>query len=228
MIITRLSKQTNRSDRYNVYVDELYSFSISANDLLKSGMFSGKEISEKELEDFKRQASKRYLFDACLRYISSRPHSKNEVSQYIKRKIFQNKEIKEQIADDQKKISAEILDYLEEKKYINDEDFASWLVSQRNNSRSKKSFSHIKAELHKKGISNEIISNVLSELDSSDESAKAKTYAEKKFQQLKNKNKSQLEVKKALYQHLSQKGFSWEVVQSIVDTYTDHQYNYDQ
>ena len=215
MIITRLSKQTNRSDRYNVYVDELYSFSISANDLLKSGMFSGKEISEKELEEIKR-------------YISSRPHSKNEVSQYIKRKIFQNKEIKEQIADDQKKISAEILDYLEEKKYINDEDFASWLVSQRNNSRSKKSFSHIKAELHKKGISNEIISNVLSELDSSDESAKAKTYAEKKFQQLKNKNKSQLEVKKALYQHLSQKGFSWEVVQSIVDTYTDHQYNYDQ
>ena len=59
MIITRLSKQTNRSDRYNVYVDELYSFSISANDLLKSGMFSGKEISEKELEDFKRQGTQK-------------------------------------------------------------------------------------------------------------------------------------------------------------------------
>ena len=227
MIITRVSKQTNRSDRYNVYVDEIYSFSISANDLLKSGISTKVEISEKDLENFKRQASKSYLLDACLRYISSRPHSKNEISQYIKRKIFQNKELKEQIADDQKNIIIEILNYLEEKKYINDEDFAIWLVSQRNNSRSNKSFSHIKAELRKKGISSEIIEEISKDIDITSESVKIQSLLEKKFQQLQNRNKNVHETKKALYTHLLQKGFSYEAIQPIVDTYIEHQYNID-
>lgn len=225
MTITRISKQKKRSDRYNVYVDEIYSFSISANDLLKSKISVREEVSVEELENYKRQASKSYLLDACLNYISSRPHSSNEVSQYIKKKIFLKPEIKEHIGENQKEVINEILDYLQQKNYLNDIEFATWLTSQRNNGKSPKSFSHIKAELKSKGISNEIIENISISANQSDEVEKAKILAEKKFNQLKRRNKNSIEIKQALYIHLSQKGFSWETIQPIVDTYIDHQYN---
>ncbi|PIR42585.1 hypothetical protein CO058_02905 [candidate division WWE3 bacterium CG_4_9_14_0_2_um_filter_35_11] len=227
MTITRISKQKKRSDRYNVYIDELYSFSISANDLLKSKISVREEVSIEELEIYKRQASKNYLLDACLNYISSRPHSSNEVSQYIKKKIFLKPEIKEHIGENQKEVISEILHYLQQKNYVNDLEFATWLTSQRNNGRSPKSFSHIKAELKSKGISSEIIEGISKDINITDESAKIQSLLGKKLQQLKNRNKNIHETRKALYTHLLQKGFSWEDIQPIVDTYIEHQYNID-
>lgn len=222
MIITRISKQKRKSDRYNVYVDEIYSFSISANDLLTFGISRGKEITEKDLENYKRQTSKSFLLDACLMYLSLRPHSTKEISQYIKKRIYSKPEIKEHIGKD---ISDEIISYLKDRQYLNDSDFAFWLANQRNNSRSPKSSSHIKSELFQKGISREIIENLFNKTAFSDESKNAKIAADKKLKQLKLRNKTQFEIKKALYIHLSQKGFSWEIIQPIVDTYIDPKYN---
>lgn len=227
MIITRISKQKKKSDRYNVYVDEIYSFSISANDLLKSSISTGIEINKQDLKNYKRQASKSFLLDACLIYLSLRPHSTKEIYQYIKRKIYSKPELKEHIGKEIEQISKEIINYLSSKSYLNDKDFTTWLTTQRNNSKTPKSISHIKYELYQKGISAEIIEEVLKDQDIPNEREKANLIAGKKFKQLKSRNKSNLEIKKALYTHLSQKGFSWEIIQSIVDTYITPQYNID-
>ncbi len=109
-----------------------------------------------------------------------------------------------------------IVDSLKEKKFLNDEAFArSWVL---NRARLKpKGKALIKIELRQKGIAEEIISNVLSEIGEEipDELAQAKVLIIKRMERMAGKPRKEIYQKVGGF--LSRQGFGWEIVKKAID-----------
>lgn len=86
MKITKITQQVKRANRYSVYVDDTYSFSLSETALLESGISSGRELTDNELLDFKKLSQDDKIYGQALRYIAMRSHTTWEVQSYMERK----------------------------------------------------------------------------------------------------------------------------------------------
>ncbi len=72
MKITKISQQVKQANRYSVFVDDKYSFSLSETALLDSGISSGKELSADEVLDFKQLSQDDKVYGQALRYVAMR------------------------------------------------------------------------------------------------------------------------------------------------------------
>ena len=86
MKITAIKQQVKRLDRYSVYVDDEYAFSLSEQALLDSGLASGRELSREELTSYKQLSADDKLYQQALRYIAMRMRTAWEVETYLQRK----------------------------------------------------------------------------------------------------------------------------------------------
>lgn len=142
-------------------------------------------------------------FDKVLTFLSFRSRSELEIKEYLLRKSCSLELIEEIIAK------------LKHLNFINDEEFArSWIQSRTGFRPEGRAL--ILMELRKKGISKDIIDKVFpEERPASQENMLAEKLALKKLERI--KNLPFLEQKKKLYSFLSQKGFSFDVIFTIVD-----------
>lgn len=155
--ITDIKQQVKRQDRYSIYVDEKYAFSLSETELLNTGLRIGQEFTPEELEKLKQKAILDKAYDRALNLIARRQRSRWELEDYLKRKDYDEDTI--QI----------ILNRLSESGYVNDKAFATAWVSNRRllKATSKR---RLQQELRQKRVADEIIQEVLeadetSELD---------------------------------------------------------------
>src|SRR5688572_29891413 len=86
MKITAIKQQVKRTDRYSVYVDEKYAFSLSEGELLTQGIASGQEINQQRLKELKVSSSNDKAYGNALRYAAMRPRSLWEMRIYLQRK----------------------------------------------------------------------------------------------------------------------------------------------
>lgn len=142
-------------------------------------------------------------FDKTLRFLSFRPRSEQEIKEYLLRKSCSLELIEEIIAK------------LKHLNFINNEEFArSWIQSRTGFRPEGRAL--ILMELRKKGISKEIIDKVFpEERPVSQENMLAEKLALKKLERI--KSLPYLEQKKKLYNALSQRGFSFDIVSKTVD-----------
>ena len=56
MQITAIKQQVKRTDRYSIYVDGKYAFSLSESGLISGGLVSGQELDAGELKRIKKAA----------------------------------------------------------------------------------------------------------------------------------------------------------------------------
>ncbi len=143
------------------------------------------------------------IFDKVLKFLSFRSRSELEIKEYLLRKSCSLELIEEIIAK------------LKHLNFINDEEFArSWIQSRTGFRPEGRAL--ILMELRKKGISKDILDKVFpEERPASQENMLAEKLALKKLERI--KNLPFLEQKKKLYSSLSQKGFSFDVIFTIVD-----------
>lgn len=173
MKVTRIAQQAKRKDRYSVYLDEKYSFSLSDYQLVGSGITVGKEFSKSELEAFLDKSNFGKAYERALNYVMIRPRSETEIKDYLTRtflypkpKVFTDKSgerrIKKQGVDKEKTSAMiqQVLERLGEKGYINDEAFARAWVNSRQLTK-KPSKRKLEQELRAKGVASEIIATVL-------------------------------------------------------------------
>lgn len=142
------------------------------------------------------------VLNKALRFLSFRPRSKHEILVYLDKKGA-GEELKNKI-----------LEKLEKLKFIDDEGFARWWLEGRTTT-SPRSIRVIKFELKQKGVSPEIIDQVVEGFSCTDEFVSAQRVAEKKLRKL--GNLTELEIKRKLFQALSSRGFSYEVAKEIID-----------
>lgn len=85
MRITAIKQQLKRADRYSVFVDDVYSFSLSETALLESHLVRGQELDTGQLTAFKQLSADDKLYSRALRYAAMRPRSVWEMKSYLTR-----------------------------------------------------------------------------------------------------------------------------------------------
>ncbi|MFO0971181.1 MAG: RecX family transcriptional regulator [Candidatus Saccharimonadales bacterium] len=171
--ITKIAKQQKRPDRYSIYIDEKYSFSLSEYQLAGAKLFIGKQFTQGELTSFIDESAFGKAYERALNYVMIRPRSKQEIQDYLKRTFLYPKPknyvdkagvrqlVKREV--DKEKVESmieRVMARLDEKGYINDMAFArAWVNSRQLTKKSSKR--KLEQELRAKFIDQEIIATVL-------------------------------------------------------------------
>lgn len=198
MKITDIRQQQKRSDRYSIYMDGKYVFSLGELELLNSGLKIGKELSQEELAELKDTAKLDKAYDRALNYIAIRRRSEWEVRQYLKRKDYDQEVIEE------------ILARLQAKGYIDDLAFAAaWVESRRLLKATSKR--RLQQELRAKRVGDDVVRQALAQ-DETDEQEVLRELVTKKRQQ----TRYQDDLK--LMQYLSRQGYNYDDIKEAMHT----------
>ena len=190
--ITDIKQAVKNPNRANIFVNGKYRFSLDIFQLTQLNIKISAKFSKAEIENLEQQSEFGKLYALALNYCLMRPHSEKEIRDYLWKKTL-NRKLKNRKTGEfyeKKGVSKlsvdQVLDRLIEKKYINDEKFARFWVENRNQ-RKGSSIKKLKSELFSKGVSSEIIEQILSESSRNDGeeiqkiiAKKAKKYTDEK------------------------------------------------
>jgi regulatory protein len=199
MKITSIKQQVKRTDRYSIFVDGKYAFSLSETGLLNSHLASGQELTAAELKQLKQTAGLDKAYGQALRYVAIRPRSEWEVEMYLVRKQLDPPAIQD------------IIERLRGLHLLHDLDFArSWVA----NRRALKSVSkrRLVLELRQKHLNSEIIDQALQE-DVVDE--------RQALRELIDKKRARYPDRQKLMQYLARQGFSYDDIKSTLSEDTE-------
>ena len=198
MKITAIKQQVKRQDRYSIFVEGKYAFSLSEGGLIESRLASGQELDAGQLAALKETAGLDKAYGNALRYVVMRPRSEWELLQY-----FRRKQIDEAAA-------APIMDRLRGLDLLNDAAFArAWVANRRLlKSTSKR---RLILELKQKHVTEDIIRSVLEE-DATDEREQLRTLVAKKRARYPDNRK--------FMQYLARQGFGYDDISAVL-TETD-------
>ena len=201
-IITKLEPQKNNNKRYSVFVDGDFLLGIDANLVIEYQLQVGEEISEELIEKLLAEEDLQQAKDAAFNLLSYRQRSRQELKNRLADKGFSPGIIRQVI---------NVLDQLD---YIDDREFAvSWIRD-----RISRGFGpyRVRQQLREKGIAEQIIEEQLeAEYDFELEYELAEELARKKKGRY--RNKSDWEARNKLKQVLKRKGFSFSVIEVVLE-----------
>ena len=201
MKITSIKQQLKMRDRYSVYIDEAYSFSLSEAALIESKLYSGMELSKQEVDSYKKLSLDDKLYGRALRYVAMRQRTAWEVLFYLERKG----------ADPS--LSQTILNKLSIVGLLDDEKFARSYVNDRQLLRPT-SRRKIIMELKKKRVPEEIVQRVLTERSEQDEGNTEQTALSEVITRKRRQTKYQDDTK--LMQYLARQGFGYSDIKAVL------------
>ena len=194
--ITDIKQGVKNPNRVNVFVNGKYAFSLDVVQVVDLKIKVGMEISEEELAKYKKASEFGKLYQRALEWVLIRPRSEKEVYDYLYRKVYEKKLDKSYINL--------IIERLKNKKYLDDTKFAEYYVENRfvKKGISKK---RLKMELMKKGVSQDIIGEVLDGRNDEEEILKIIAKKRAKYDDEK------------LTQYLCRQGFSYQLAKELVE-----------
>ena len=152
------------------------------------------------------------LYLKVLNFVSYSPRSKKEIEERLE-KYIQSEKLLEDEAEEARDY---VIETLTSQGYIDDEKIAKDLLFSYQNSRKPKSSKQIKMHLYKKKLSEELISRVVSQIDTESEFESALQILSKKAKNV-NAPIGFLESQK-LVKYLLSKGFDYSISKRAVDT----------
>lgn len=197
MKITSIKQQVKRSDRYSIFVEGKYAFSLSESALLEAKLASGQELSAQQVSEFKKVSADDKIYQRALRYAAMRPRSTWEMSFYLQRK------------DASPALIESTLNKLTNIGLLDDETFAQTFVADRRLLRPA-SRRKIVLELRKKRVSQEVIDRVVGN-ESEDEMTALQAVIERKRRQTKYQDNQKL------MQYLARQGFNYSDIKSALE-----------
>lgn len=226
MKITAIKVQSKRKDRFSVFVDDRYSFSISDYQLIEYGIHVDNEYSPTEIDELIENSRFGKAYERALGYCMIRPRSRREIEDYLSRtflypspRIYTDKsgqkQLKVQKVDKTKTLAMieRVMQRLDSKAYIDDEKFAKAWVGSRLLSK-KTSRRKLELELRAKGVSGDIISAAIQD-SGYDESSLLRSLIDKKRRQSKYQDDAKL------IQYLQRQGFDYEAIKNTLDELAD-------
>ncbi|KKR62175.1 hypothetical protein A2362_02110 [Candidatus Curtissbacteria bacterium RIFOXYB1_FULL_41_59] len=208
-LITSIEPQKKRKNRFNIFLDEEFGFAADENVLLKYNLKISQSLTQSQIEKLIKENELGKLMDQSLRFLSYRPRSEKEVVDYLIGKISQKENIKYSQAKESPLIKQVVLK-LKKYKYLDDFEFANWLVRSRIRSKPQ-GLSLVKFDLEKKGIDDEIINSIIAKYP--DQTVLAKRAIEKKLANWQKLPKG--DFKKKIYQYLASRGFNFETIGEV-------------
>ena len=200
--VTNIKVQNKKRDRFSIFLNEEFAFGIHQDVLLKSGIAKGDELSQDQIHEILTLEEKKKAQDKAIRLLAVRARSKKEISDRLKQSHFSNATV------------SSILDDLEEKKFINDSEFAILFARNRVQTKPTGKFL-LRRELNQKGLSeSDIEKGIMAAYSEAKEHDLAFKAASKKKKALKQDDNI---VKKKVTDYLKRRGFSWDIIIDVIE-----------
>ncbi len=195
MKITAIKKQVKRAERYSIFVDDEYAFSLSEAALIEQRLAVGQELAPERLKELKQAAGLDKAYGQVLRYVVLRPRSEGELADYYRRKGIDEA------------MAQAINRRLSSLGLVNDRTFAeAWVANRRLLKTVSKR--RLILELKQKKVDPAVISEVLAE-DPTDERQVLRALIEKKRARYPDDQK--------LLQYVARQGFNYDDIKAVLD-----------
>jgi regulatory protein len=206
MLITKILKVRRERNKYEVFIDDKPGLRVSEATLAKSGLYTGKALDEKVIEQIVQADSRERAYQVAVNFISYRPRSSKEIVDKLARKGFT------------RELALEVVDQLKELSLLNDLQFARMFV--RDKLRGKPmGRAMLRRKLLEKGITFQMSERVLKEyVTEENEQEAAKTLAVRKMKTSHSRFSAldPLARQKRLIDYLLSRGFSQDVATKTV------------
>ena len=197
--ITGIKRGKGREKRVNVYLDGKYALGLLMETALKEGLKVGQEIDESQLDTLEGRDRFQRCLNAAIRFLGYRPRSEAEIRQRLQRHGYESENIEKSLAR------------LKEQGLVDDTAFARFWKENRETF-SPRSRRMTGLELRRKGLSNDIIEQVISEIDEKDSAYRA---ALKKAPRLSTKEYQ--DFRQRLGDYLGRRGFNYSTIKEIIE-----------
>lgn len=202
MIIERIAKKDDNT--VVIYLDSGEKLFLSYEVLLKSGLRKGTEISTDRFNYLILQNRKYFIRQKAVSFLARRHHSQKELELKLRKKNYE------------KELIDEVLNSMKVAGLIDDSSFAFQFAEEKLG-RKKWGANKIKNELFKRGISTELVRDVMNKLASpADQSESAMLAAEKKFKMIVKREKDGLKIKQKVLAHLISRGFNYDIASETI------------
>ncbi|MFX3675086.1 MAG: recombination regulator RecX [Paenisporosarcina sp.] len=200
-IITKITRQKNNPERYNIYIEEKYAFAVDESLLVKYQLSKEKVLEDWERDEIVFDDEVRKAFNKALHYLSFRMRSEYEV----KKKLLD--------AEYGEAVVLEAIQKLYQLGFLNDESFSKALLETQKKT-GKKGPRAIQQELKKKGIEKSLQKEVLDTYTEEDQTQIAQGLADKIANQQSTKTPRQ--VKQKIQDTLLRKGYSYAIISKVI------------
>lgn len=202
MIVERIVSKDD--EKATVFFDNGEKLVLHKDVLYQSGLRKGDEVSSDRFSSLNHQETFYLIKQKAFRLLQRRIHTSRELYTKLRQKFSDELLIKNCLTE------------LKQKGFINDREFAFAFISEKQKSK-KWSKAKLKSELIKRGVSNEIISEVLNQaFDTKKETESAKELAEKKLSQIVKKENDKRKVFQKIMMYLQSKGYDYEMSSEVV------------
>lgn len=215
LTITSIEPQKKNPRRVNIFIDGDFAFGISLESKIVNHLKIGEQLTAEKIQNLIFSDQVERLYDKAIKFLSYRPRSEKEIRDNLLQKLWKTDKGEEEKKSFELSVG-EVIEKLKKLRLVSDLEFAKWWFEQRVNFK-KTSPRTIKSELFKKGIDREIIDEVV-ESTEVDPVSLALSAAKKKLVSYQKFEPKIFREKMGRY--LASKGFDWEVVKKVVDTYT--------
>ena len=199
--ITKIEYQKKNKERFNIYLDDEYGFSVDISILIDYSLKKGMVLDDALIEDILRAEEKISVYNYGISVLSRCAKSECELRLKMQSKGFEPDLIEKAIKT------------LKEQKYLDDERYCEMYIRDKTNL-SNHGVRKIKEALYYKGIAKEIINEKIKMITQESEEERAYILAEKKLSNIKENDTRKKMAK--LSNYLIGKGFEYETVNKTV------------
>ncbi|HRC80292.1 MAG TPA: RecX family transcriptional regulator [Sedimentibacter sp.] len=199
--ITKIEYQKKNKERFNIYLDDEYGFSVDISILIDYSLKKGMVLDDALIGDILRAEEKISVYNYGISVLSRCAKSECELRLKMQSKGFEPDLIEKAIKT------------LKEQKYLDDERYCEMYIRDKTNL-SNNGVRKIKEALYYKGIAKEIINEKIKMITPESEEERAFILAEKKLLNIKENDTRKKMAK--LSNYLIGKGFEYETVNKTV------------
>jgi len=205
--VVNLKRKKRTKEWYLIYLNDGREILSYIDFIVKFKVKVGKQLTEEQIKEMKSESEVILAKEIAYRFISYKPRTLKEVSDKLKAKGFQSD------------LVSKVVEELKNYGFINDLEYARNFVLNRSRSKTLGELA-LRRELLSKGISSEIVDEVLSERENLiDEFEIAFDLAQGKLKQiksLKKRKKGRDEYKRRIYEFLLRRGFKFETINRVM------------
>ncbi|MFS0577020.1 recombination regulator RecX [Sporosarcina sp. 179-K 3D1 HS] len=200
-VITKITQQKKDGERYNIFLDEKYAFSVHESVLVKFGLTKGMSLEEWSIDEMVYEDEIQKAFNRALHYLGFRMRSEFEVKKKLLDSGYGEAVVLEAIVK------------LKRLGFLDDESFSEALL-QTQIKTSSKGPRAIQQEFRKKGIGKELQEKVL-EGYSEEEQVRIATKLATKAAEA-NRSVTPVQLKQKIQNALLRKGYSFDIIKQAL------------
>lgn len=200
-VITKITQQKRDPERFNIFLDEEYAFSVHESVLVKFGLTKGMTLEDWLVDEMVYSDEIQKAFNRALHYLGFRMRSEHEVKQKLLELDYGEAVILEAIVK------------LRNLGFLNDETFSKALLETQKNT-SGQGPRAIQQKLQEKGIGKELQEQILEEYSKDEQVEVARKMAEKEARKRRTESPRQKETR--IQNSLLRKGYSYAIIKEAL------------